>query len=39
MTSARWTLVREPFYRAGWIYEEKYDGCRMLAFKTVSAFA
>jgi hypothetical protein len=27
------TLVREPFHRPGWIYEEKYDGWRMLAFK------
>jgi hypothetical protein len=27
------TLVREPFHRDGWIYEEKYDGWRMLAYK------
>jgi bifunctional non-homologous end joining protein LigD len=27
------TLVEEPFDRAGWIYEEKYDGVRILAFK------
>jgi ATP-dependent DNA ligase len=27
------TLVREPFHRPGWIYEAKYDGWRMLAFK------
>jgi len=27
------TLVREPFHRAGWIYEEKVDGWRMLACK------
>jgi bifunctional non-homologous end joining protein LigD len=27
------TLVRAPFHRPGWIYEEKYDGWRMLAFK------
>src|SRR5262249_19242255 len=27
------TLVREPFHRSGWIYEEKYDGWRMLAYK------
>jgi len=27
------TLVRQPFHRAGWIWEEKYDGWRMLAFK------
>jgi len=27
------TLVDSPFNRAGWIYEEKYDGVRMLAYK------
>ena len=27
------TLVPEPFHRPGWVYEEKYDGWRMLAFK------
>ncbi len=27
------TLVREPFHRAGWIYEEKYDGYRIVAYK------
>jgi len=27
------TLVREPFDRPGWVYEEKYDGCRILAYK------
>ena len=27
------TLVPEPFHRAGWVYEEKYDGERMLAYK------
>jgi bifunctional non-homologous end joining protein LigD len=27
------TLVREPFHRPGWIYEEKYDGWRLLAYK------
>ena len=27
------TLVREPFHKAGWIYEEKYDGYRILAYK------
>jgi hypothetical protein len=27
------SLVREPFHRPGWVYEEKYDGWRMLAFK------
>jgi hypothetical protein len=25
------TLVREPFHRDGWAYEEKVDGWRMLA--------
>ena len=25
------TLVRQPFHRPGWIYEDKYDGWRMLA--------
>ena len=27
------TLVRAPFHRAGWVYEEKVDGYRMLAYK------
>ena len=27
------TLVREPFHRAGWIYEEKLDGWRIVAYK------
>jgi bifunctional non-homologous end joining protein LigD len=27
------TLVDEPFDRANWIFEEKYDGVRMLAYK------
>jgi hypothetical protein len=27
------TLVREPFHRDGWVYEEKIDGWRMLACK------
>ena len=27
------TLVAQPFHREGWIYEEKYDGWRMLAYK------
>ena len=27
------TLVDEPFHRAGWVYEEKYDGFRILAYK------
>jgi bifunctional non-homologous end joining protein LigD len=27
------TLVRQPFHRRGWVYEEKYDGFRILAHK------
>jgi bifunctional non-homologous end joining protein LigD len=27
------TLVQEPFHRAGWVYEEKYDGYRIVAYK------
>jgi bifunctional non-homologous end joining protein LigD len=27
------TLVPEPFDRPGWVYEEKYDGFRILAYK------
>jgi bifunctional non-homologous end joining protein LigD len=27
------TLVKEPFHQAGWVYEEKYDGYRILAYK------
>jgi hypothetical protein len=27
------TLVREPFHRPGWVYEETVDGWRMLAYK------
>jgi hypothetical protein len=27
------TLVAKPFHRAGWLYEEKYDGWRMVAYK------
>src|SRR5579862_9604238 len=27
------TLVREPFHDPAWIYEEKYDGYRILAYK------
>ena len=26
-------LVRAPFHRSGWVYEEKVDGYRMLAYK------
>jgi len=27
------TLTARPFNKAGWVYEEKYDGDRMLAYK------
>ncbi|HEV2500424.1 MAG TPA: non-homologous end-joining DNA ligase [Terriglobia bacterium] len=27
------TLVREPFHKLGWVYEEKYDGDRIVAYK------
>ncbi|HEX4380830.1 MAG TPA: hypothetical protein VH022_12385, partial [Candidatus Acidoferrum sp.] len=27
------TLVDSPFNKANWIFEEKYDGVRMLAYK------
>jgi bifunctional non-homologous end joining protein LigD len=27
------TLVKEPFDQPGWVYEEKYDGYRILAYK------
>jgi bifunctional non-homologous end joining protein LigD len=27
------TLVREPFHRHDWVFEEKYDGVRLLAYK------
>lgn len=27
------TLVAEPFDQPGWVYEEKYDGDRMIAYK------
>ena len=27
------TQVREPFDRDGWVYEEKVDGWRILAYK------
>jgi bifunctional non-homologous end joining protein LigD len=31
------TLVREPFHKPGWVYEEKYDGYRILAYKEGSS--
>jgi len=27
------TLVKKPFQKDGWVYEEKYDGYRILAYK------
>ena len=27
------TLARPPFHRTGWVYEEKVDGWRILAYK------
>ena len=27
------TLVKKPFDQTGWVYEEKYDGYRLLAYK------
>src|SRR5262245_13309711 len=27
------TLVDKPFHQPGWVYEEKYDGYRILAYK------
>jgi ATP-dependent DNA ligase len=27
------TLVREPFHRDEWVYEEKVDGWRIVAYK------
>jgi len=27
------TLIGEPFHHKGWVYEEKYDGYRILAYK------
>jgi ATP-dependent DNA ligase len=27
------TQVARPFHTKGWVYEEKYDGWRMLALK------
>ena len=27
------TLVDAPFHRPGWVYEEKYDGIRIIAYK------
>jgi bifunctional non-homologous end joining protein LigD len=27
------TLIQRPFHKSGWVYEEKYDGFRILAYK------
>jgi bifunctional non-homologous end joining protein LigD len=27
------TLIDQPFHKPGWVYEEKYDGYRILAYK------
>jgi hypothetical protein len=32
------TLVCEPFHREGWVFEEKVDGWRMLAYNGASVF-
>lgn len=26
-------LVDSPFHKPGWVYEQKYDGIRLLAYK------
>ncbi len=31
------TLVATPFHREGWVYEEKYDGWRVVAYKDAQA--
>ncbi len=31
------TLVPQPFHKPGWVYEEKYDGFRILAYKEGSS--
>jgi hypothetical protein len=33
------TEVPKPFHRDGWIYEEKVDGWRMLAFRYMGGSA
>ena len=27
------TLIAEPFHKPSWVYEEKYDGYRLIAYK------
>ena len=29
--------VKWPFHKPGWVYEEKYDGYRAVAYKTTAA--
>jgi hypothetical protein len=31
------TQIAKPFHRSGWVYEEKYDGWRMVAYKDGTA--
>jgi bifunctional non-homologous end joining protein LigD len=31
------TQIAKPFHRLGWVYEEKYDGWRMVAYKDGTA--
>ena len=31
------TLVAQPFHHKGWVYEEKVDGYRMVAYKDDNA--
>jgi len=33
------TEVKRPFHHPGWVYEEKVDGWRVLATRTLAAFA
>lgn len=33
MTAMAPTLVAQPFHHSGWVYEEQYDGWRVLAYK------
>jgi ATP-dependent DNA ligase len=30
-------MLAMPFHRNGWVYEEKYDGWRLIAYKNGSA--
>jgi bifunctional non-homologous end joining protein LigD len=31
------TLISQPFHQPAWVYEEKYDGFRILAYKEGSS--